>query len=201
MSRLSEYAKLRIISMKSSCASSQTVQKTLTDEGVTTTCETVRRVWKKYKIHGTVKSFHRSGRPTKATSYILQLIDSLMTENDEMTASQLRLLLKQHDIDLSESSILRFRHNLGWKYRGAAYCQIIRGVNKLKWFEWAQSCLLNCDNFHDVIWSDESTIQLESHKRFCCRKTGAKPRNKPRPKHPVKVHVWGGISWMGRTDI
>ena len=85
MSRLSEYAKLRIISMKSSGASSQTVQKTLTDEGVTTTCETVRRVWKKYKIHGTVKSVHRSGRPTKATSYILQLIDSLMTENDEMT--------------------------------------------------------------------------------------------------------------------
>ena len=71
MSRLSEYAKLRIISMKSSGASSQTVQKTLTDEGVTTTCETVRRVWKKYKIHG---SFHRSGRPTKATSYILQLM-------------------------------------------------------------------------------------------------------------------------------
>jgi hypothetical protein len=27
------------------------------------------------------------------------------------------------------------------------------------------------------------------------------PKNKPRPKHPVKVHVWAGISMRGRTGI
>ena len=31
------------------------------------------------------------------------------------------------------------------------------------------------------------------------RKKGQKPRYKPRPKHPVKVHVWAGISWNGAT--
>ena len=51
------------------------------------------------------------------------------------------------------------------------------------------------------MWSDETSVQLETHRRFCCRKFRQKPRYKPRPKHPVKVHVWAGISWNGRTDI
>ena len=57
------------------------------------------------------------------------------------------------------------------------------------------------DEFHNVIWTDETTVQLECHRRFCCRKRGQKPRYKPRPKHPTKVHVWAGISWSGTTKI
>ena len=30
---------------------------------------------------------------------------------------------------------------------------------------------------------------------------GQKPRLKPRPKHPIKVHVWGGISKKGPTQV
>ena len=30
---------------------------------------------------------------------------------------------------------------------------------------------------------------------------GEKPQNKPRPKHPPKVHVWAGISTRGATNI
>ena len=32
----------------------------------------------------------------------------------------------------------------------------------------------------DVIWTDESSIQLESHRRHCFRKIGCQPRPKPR---------------------
>ena len=57
------------------------------------------------------------------------------------------------------------------------------------------------DDFSDVVRTDETTVQLESHKRYCCRKQGATPKPKPRPKHPLKVHVWGGISTNGRTEL
>ena len=46
---------------------------------------------------------------------------------------------------------------------------------------------------------DETTVQLQTHQQFCCRKEGEKPRLKPRPKHPVKIHVWAGISKKGAT--
>lgn len=57
------------------------------------------------------------------------------------------------------------------------------------------------DSFDNVIWTDECTVQMESHRRFCCRKVGCAPKPKPRPKHPLKVHVWAGISSQGRTAI
>ena len=91
------------------------------------------------------------------------------------------------------------RIELGWIYQGSAYCQLIRDVNKVKRKLWAQTYLH--DNFDDVIWSDETTVQLENHRRLCYRKDGEKPRLKPRPKHPIKVHVWAGISKRGATEV
>ena len=57
------------------------------------------------------------------------------------------------------------------------------------------------DEFTDVIWTDETTFQLETDRRFCCRKRGHKPRYKPRPKTPTKLHIWAGISYRGSTRI
>ena len=65
----------------------------------------------------------------------------------------------------------------------------------MKRLEWAREHLE--DDFEDVLWMDETSVQLETHRRFCCRKDRQKPRRKPRPKHPVKVHAWVGISWRG----
>lgn len=44
-------------------------------------------------------------------------------------------------------------------------------------------------------------MQLETHRKRCYRKTGECPKPKPRAKHPVKVHVWAGISKDGATEI
>ena len=203
MTRLTEHMKVRIVSLKSTIpgVSFQKLEQILAAEGMETTKETIRRFWHRYNSTGQLANLRSSGRKRKEAQHILEMVDSVMEENDETTISQLKHSLKSRGIDLSESTILRFRSKLGWRYRGAAYCQMIREVNMLKRLQWAQEILQTSDTFHDVIWSDESTIQLESHKRFCCRKKGSKPRNKPRPKHPIKLHVWAGISWKGRTDI
>ena len=44
-------------------------------------------------------------------------------------------------------------------------------------------------------------MQLENHRCTTCYKRGQKPRYKPHPKHPIKVHVWAGISGRGRTAV
>jgi len=50
--------------------------------------------------------------------------------------------------------------SLGWTFRGSAYCQLIRDVNKEKRldFAWAHSS----DNFGNVIFTDECSVQLET---------------------------------------
>ena len=45
------------------------------------------------------------------------------------------------------------------------------------------------------------SVQLEAHRYFCYRKEGMKSKPKPRPKHPIKVHVWAGISKKGPTNV
>ena len=101
-----------------------------------------------------------------------------MNRDDETTAVQLYHLLKANGHPLSLRTILRCRTGLGWTFRGSSYCQLIRQPNKLKRLEWAKQHEM--DSFHDVVWTDESTFQLETHRRFACRKKGEPPKNKPR---------------------
>ena len=42
---------------------------------------------------------------------------------------------------------------------------------------------------------------METHQRTCYYQRGQKPQYKPRPKHPVKVHMWVGISRCGHTML
>ena len=52
-----------------------------------------------------------------------------------------------------------------------------------------------------VLWTDECTVMLECHRRFCWRKSSAAPQEKSRAKHPCKVHVWAGIGCQCKTLI
>lgn len=53
----------------------------------------------------------------------------------------------------------------------------------------------------DVIYTDKTSVQIDTYRRYCCYKRGQKPRYKPKPKHTVKVYVWAGISHRGRTRL
>ena len=122
-----------------------------------------------------------------------------MEQDDETTARELQSVLASNGTSVSAKTALNGRRLLGWTRRGTAYCQMIREPNRVKRREWARVNLGS--SFGDVIWTDETSVQLESHRRFHCYKKGQKPRYKPRPKHPVKVHVWAGISRRGATGV
>ena len=120
-----------------------------------------------------------------------------MNLDDETTAKQLHEILTHQEISLSLHTVLRWCEQLGWTFRGSAYCQLIRDVNKQKRLEWAIANLADCF----IIHSDEACIQIETHRLCCYRKKGERPKPKRRPKHPVKVHVWAGIRMLGATSI
>ena len=126
-----------------------------------------------------------------------------MRADDETTAVQLHVLLVSNGFDINLSTILRSHTMLGWTFRGSKYCQLIRHANKYKRFQWAMQYLpeVLAGGFADVIWTDETTVQLESHRRHSYRKNGECAMLKPRPKHPTKIHIWAGISKKGATPI
>ena len=119
--------------------------------------------------------------PSKVTMEVKVIVEERMLQDDETTAHQIYHLLKEKGINISIWTIFRCRKDLGWTFRGSAYCQLIRHANKEKRLQWAKENIDEAeDGFDDVIFTDESSVQLESHKQYCHRKKGCQPKNKPR---------------------
>ena len=194
---LSMYARERICNLAKDGLGTTEILLRLRKENIPTCRQTVWRLQRHIAI---IKPLPKSGHPKKLTPAILEQIDNKMNTDDETTATELQKVIEnKFGASLSPRTLLRGRRSLGWTKRGTAYCQMIREANKAKRLEWARQNLGS--SFEDVIWTDETSVQLESHRRFHCYKKGLKPRYKPRPKHPVKVHVWAGISIRGATGV
>ena len=175
----SAYTKQRIVFYDAQNFKPPTIQKLLLEEeGLITTRQGITKFLKNYRLTGAIDRCHGSGRPTKASVEVREIVEQQMRLDDETTAIQLHRLLVSKGHTISLSTILRCRKSLGWTYRGSAYCQLIRDANKEKRVSWARDHLQ--DDFSDVILTDEATVQLESHRRFACRKRGEPPRPKPR---------------------
>jgi len=78
---------------------------------------------------------------------------------------------------------------------------MIREANKVKRLEYAQRVIDTSNTFHNVIFTYECSISLEQFRHTCYRKVGEPAKRKPRPKHPLKLHIWAGISRHGATNI
>ena len=114
-----------------------------------------------------------------------------LSSNDELTTRQLHELLVQEfpQLCVSSSTVKRAHYELGWVVTNPKYCQLIRDGNKEKRLIWCKKMIEEKEQFDDVLFTDESSVMLETHRKRCYRKRGAPRKLKARPKHPVKVHV------------
>uniref|UniRef100_A0A1X7VW02 Tc1-like transposase DDE domain-containing protein n=1 Tax=Amphimedon queenslandica TaxID=400682 RepID=A0A1X7VW02_AMPQE len=195
----SPYEKERMIYYYSKGMKAPTIRKKMLIEEIFASREGIHKFLSRVAESGSMLWQAGSGRSSKITAEIRKSMDDQMELDDETTAHQLHSLLVQKGYNISLKTILRCRRSLGWTFRGSAYCQLIRDVHKQKRLDWA--LLYKVDEFLDEIYTDECTVQMESHMRHCCRKKNRAPRLKPRPKHPTKVHIWAGISKRGRSGI
>jgi hypothetical protein len=85
------------------------------------------------------------------------------------------------------------------------YGQLISHKNVKHRLDWCIQQLVLKDMYRDVIYVDESCVEMCSSGRLFFHQYGQNldrlPGKAPKPKHSYKVNVWGGISYRGRTDI
>ena len=175
------YAKVRILILYWNGYRAPKIEKLLKEEGIRISRVSIWKFISRFKETGSVARKEGSGRPMKINAETTALVEEQMNADDETTALQLHKMLSERGVNVSKWTVLRCRRSLGWTFRGSAYCQLIREANKQARLQWAKEYIDECeDGFLDVIWSDETTVQLETHKRFCCRKKGRRPKNKPR---------------------
>ena len=175
-----DYTKQRILFFLFMGNRAPTIAKYLEDEGIVVSRRGVAKFLRHYLTTGSICRRQGSGRKTKITEDVKKVVDQQMNVDDETTATQLHVhvLITNLGYRLSLRTFLRCRTTLGWTFRGSAYCQLIREANKIKRLEWARKH--KDDDFSNVVFTDKSSVQQESHRRFCCRKRGEPPKNKPR---------------------
>ena len=203
MPRLSVETRKRVVLLKESGYSVKDVLKRLEEEDIPVGRTAVFNLLGKYKKYGSVADLKKARPPKKLSKEQYIFIDNAMIENDELTSRQLRDLVEERwpEIKASLSTYKRARKDLGWVATRPKYCQLIREANQAKRLLWCEERVKEKDQFQDVIWTDECSVQQDSHGRLCFRRVKEPRKLKPKPKHPVKVHVWAGISCRGATQI
>ena len=143
------YTKQRAVFYAAKGLNASAISRALATEGLPYSPRSVSLLLRKLKAGQSLVRKRAVGRPRKTTQRVRDLIEEQMQRDDETTATELDRLLQGNGIKLSRSTILRCCRQLGWTYRGAAYCQLIREPNKLKRLSW---CMENqCTDFYNVI--------------------------------------------------
>ena len=137
----------------------------LREEDINTTKQTVNRVIRKFKSEAKISHDRKPIRKSKLNVEHYDFIDHCYCENDEYSAAEIQKLMKDKfdDIDISVPQIKKVRRKLGWRQAGPRYCQAIRPINCEKRLDFANKCLSDNETFDDVVFTDESTIEINRH--------------------------------------
>uniref|UniRef100_A0A8C6WUZ1 Tc1-like transposase DDE domain-containing protein n=1 Tax=Neogobius melanostomus TaxID=47308 RepID=A0A8C6WUZ1_9GOBI len=170
-----------------------TIAKHLATTGIRASLRTIQR-----HCRCAVVEKKKERKPHKVTSQVMEIIDSILRTDDELPARKVKELLQsRHNITIGLNSVRKAVRNLGWNFGKPRFVPMTRGKNKDLRVIQAQEWKVAGEKFDDVLFTDESTVALERFALRCWRKTNFRGIAKPRVKHPVKMHVWGGISRCG----
>ena len=191
MGKLSLYARQRIVNLHQLGKNvSEISSKIREEDNVNASRSAVSLFLTRFRATGTLYDKPRTGRNKKLVIRHFDVIDEEMRRNDELSSIELaRILLARCDIEVSPRTVRRVRKKLGWTWSGTKYCQLVKDVNKPKRMEHCLKVLSDRDDFADVIFSDECSVNIERSTRRSFHKVGEPRRLKGKPKHPLKVSL------------
>ena len=204
MPKLQHDDHLKIISLFRDGWSPKAIQRKFNDEGQLAGWSTIKDVIKKYQrgdIGYSVPEEQPIPRFNKIYDDDIAVIQAAFSENCRQSSRDIMRRLACRGTNASKSTVKKAIKAAGFTATKPRYCQMIRAPNKEKRVEFCKQLLDTNDNFNDVIWSDECSIQLHDNKVVIYRPTDGLAEMVSQPKHPYKIHVWGGISRRGSTNL
>jgi hypothetical protein len=113
-------------------------------------------------------------------------VKTALTEKPTNTSTDLMHILAQKGTRASNSTVRKVIDAAGFTATAPRYGQIrqVRNVNKEKRVRFAEACIVNDDNFNDVIFTDECSFQLHNNKIVVYRLKDSVAPLIPMAKHP-----------------
>ena len=131
MPRLSLETRKRVILLKEQGFSVSKIIARLKQEHISTTRQALYNLFKKHSETGHLVDLPKRTRTRKITDEMVTIIDESLSNNDELTARELRSILVERwpELRVTLSTIKRIRKQIGWKCTRPHYCQMIRDVS------------------------------------------------------------------------
>ena len=126
--------------------------------------------------------------------FSLEVIREVFRNDPYATSTDVRKQLAIHGTEVSVATVKKAIKTAGYVNSEPRYCQLIRNANQEKWVDFCNSLIEVNDALDNIIFTDECSVQLHNNKTTSYRRKGMLTPYMGKPKHPLKVHVWGGIS-------
>ena len=205
MGRLDHFTRLEIVRLHRSGYSGSSIRQALSTRGIIVARNTISYWINQYRsghfgdVTECAVTVPRSFN--KVSVQDAQIIVNTFSKDPNQSCSDVHKQLKADGASFSLSTTKRAVFAAGYTNSKPRYAQMVREPNKVKRVNFCKDLLEANENFKDVIFSDESTIQLHTNKSTSYHVRGAAPQSIPKPKHPLKVHVWAAISRKGASRI
>ena len=102
-------------------------QERLEQEDIIVTARSLQRLDKKFHDEGTFKDLPRNKHIKKLSQPMIKFINDKLEEDDKLTSTKLRALLMQNwpGLNVSLTTVKRYRRKQGWVCTHPHYCQLI----------------------------------------------------------------------------
>ena len=131
MPRMSLDTRKRVIILKEQGFSVSKIITRLKQEQIFVTRQALYGLFKKHSETGCVVDLPKRTRTRKINDEMIAVIDEALSNNDELTAREIRSILVERwpNLNVTLSTIKRIRNQIGWKCTRPHYCQMVRDVS------------------------------------------------------------------------
>lgn len=127
-------------------------------------------------------------------------LDQVVRKNQGISAR--RALRKTIGLRVTIRTIRNYLNRLGWRVARTKYCQFVSNKNRYERFIYARICLITNEIFLYHIFIDECTVELVRHGSiYRLKEAPHHIKLVGRYAHEASVHIIGGISRRGRTQL
>lgn len=155
---------------------------------------TVRHWLKKYRETGEVEDETGKGRKRATSAGDEKKIIALATGQKRPSSKEIMVKLQEQGKQISASTIQRRLREAGMRYGPPLRKPVLTATHRKQRLAWAKQH--RQQSWDNVIFSDESTIYLNSHHRNVWQPKGRRFVIRT-VKHPRKVNFWGCFSAKG----
>ena len=128
----------------------------------------------------------------KFTDLHCEIMDFWLHENKDLTARNIQSLFwDEFKVKFSLTQIRFYKRKMEWTMKRKKYCQLISNKNKVMRMNWCSDNLISGETFQNVIFVDETNVEMNSAARLSFYKTGSSfdriPARCAKPKHAYTV--------------